>query len=149
MLRNRRRWAYLCVMLLVLALLAEGCGYARVIRPRVKSPQETDDGVVFRYYAPSAIRMNLAGEFNQWCDTANGRPIDVTMEPMEMDMKGIWSITLPLEPGTYQYKYIIDGGIWQHDTNNLNSTPDGYGGHNSVVIVKRRPKNVPVEDLRQ
>jgi 1,4-alpha-glucan branching enzyme len=124
----------------ILTVLAAGCGITRAIRPRVKSPVETPEGVLFRHYAPSAIRMNLAGDFNQWCDTANGRPIDVTMDPMTMDDKGIWSIVKPLEPGTYQYKYIIDGGIWQHDTNNLNTTPDGYGGVNSVVTVKERIK---------
>ncbi len=124
----------------LLAVLAAGCGITRAIRPRVKSPVETPEGVLFRHYAPSAIRMNLAGDFNQWCDTANGRPIDVTMDPMTMDDKGIWSIVKPLEPGTYQYKYIIDGGIWQQDTNNLNTTPDGYGGVNSVVTVKERIK---------
>ena len=93
--------------------------------------------------------MNLAGDFNQWCDTANGRPIDVQMDPMTMNEDGIWTIVVPLAPGTYQYKFIIDGGVWQHDTNNLNTTDDGYGGKNSVVTVKKRPKNVDPEDLRQ
>lgn len=133
----------------LLAVLAAGCGITRAIRPRVKSPVETPEGVLFRHYAPSAIRMNLAGDFNQWCDTANGRPIDVTMDPMTMDDKGIWFIVKPLEPGTYQYKYIIDGGIWQHDTNNLNTTPDGYGGVNSVVTVKERIKAQAVESAKK
>jgi 1,4-alpha-glucan branching enzyme len=137
-------------VLVVLASLSAGCGITRAIRPRVKSPLETEDGVLFRYYAPSAIRMNCAGDFNQWCDTANGRPIDVQMEPMTLDKQtGIWSIVIPLAPGTYQYKFIIDGGIWQHDTNNLNTAPDGYGGLNSILTVKARPKNVAPGDLRQ
>jgi hypothetical protein len=93
--------------------------------------------------------MNCAGDFNQWCDTANGRPIDITMDPMEMNEEGIWTVVIPLEPGTYQYKFIIDGGIWQHDTNNLNTTDDGYGGSNSVLTVKKRPKSVPQDELRQ
>ncbi len=140
MMSVRRRALAQVSVLVLLALLAGGCGITRAIRPRVKSPVETEDGVLFRHYAPSAIRMNLAGDFNQWCDTANGRPIDVKMDPMQMDEKGIWWIVTPLEPGTYQYKYIIDGGIWQQDTNNLNTTPDGYGGVNSVVTVKKRAK---------
>ncbi len=145
---HKRRVVALTGLLLAACFLAS-CTLTKAIRPRVKSPVETGDGILFRHYAPSAMRVNCAGDFNQWCDTANGRPIDITMDPMEMDEHGIWWIVIPLEVGTYQYKFIVDGGTWQHDTNNLNTTDDSYGGQNSILTVKKQPEDVPPDQLRQ
>ena len=35
-------------------------------------------------------------------------------------------------PGTYQYKFIVDGTMWIADPDDPNVVDDGFGGHNSV-----------------
>ena len=56
--------------------------------------------VQFECKAANAQAVYLAGSFNGW---------DTRVTPMIRDEDGIWSVTLPLEPGTYEYKFVIDG----------------------------------------
>ncbi len=49
---------------------------------------------------------------------------------------GIWSILKKIEPGRYQYKFVVDRNTWVTDPNALETADDGYGGRNSVIIVK-------------
>jgi 1,4-alpha-glucan branching enzyme len=49
---------------------------------------------------------------------------------------GIWSIVKPLSPGRYEYKFVVDRNSWLIDPNALETVDDGYGGKNSVLIVK-------------
>lgn len=72
----------------------------------------------------------LAGTFNNW---------DAGADRMEdTDGDGIYEITLMLEPGNYQYKFVIDGA-WKEDPHAESYADDGYGGKNSVLDV---PENV-------
>jgi hypothetical protein len=41
---------------------------------------------------------------------------------------------VPLSPGKYQYKFVIDGQ-WEQDTSNPDTAPDGFGGLNSVITI--------------
>ncbi len=82
--------------------------------------------VEFRHAAPGAKRVNLAGEFNGWSDAAL---------PMQgPDAGGDFTVTIPLAPGRYQYKFVVDGQ-WKQDPTNPQSQDDGLGGQNSVVDV--------------
>ena len=49
---------------------------------------------------------------------------------------GIWSIIKPLASGRYEYKFVIDRNSWVEDPNAIERIDDGYGGKNSVLIVK-------------
>ncbi len=80
--------------------------------------------VTFTLQAPGAGQVNLAGEFNSWSDSAN---------PMQ-GTDGVWSLTLDLDPGTYLYKFVVDGS-WREDPGNPESADDGFGGKNSVLTV--------------
>ena len=82
-------------------------------------------GVRFSYSDPGASSVALAGEFNQWSTTAN---------PMTKDDAGNWTVSLPLKPGRYQYKFVVDGN-WKEDPSNPEKAEDGLGGQNSVKIV--------------
>jgi 1,4-alpha-glucan branching enzyme len=42
----------------------------------------------------------INGTFNGWCGDCN---------PMIDAGGGIWKVTLPLDPGTIQYKFTVDG----------------------------------------
>jgi hypothetical protein len=48
---------------------------------------------------------------------------------------GVWRKFVQLAPGSYQYKYVIDGE-WREDPNNSLSVRDSLGGHSSVVVVE-------------
>jgi 1,4-alpha-glucan branching enzyme len=82
-------------------------------------------GVTFTYADPNAKAVFLAGEFNNWSATAN---------PMQKDATGIWTASIPLKPGRYQYKFVVDGN-WLQDTANPDSANDGAGNVNSVKTV--------------
>jgi len=93
-------------------------------------PVAVDDGVHFSYEAPNASTVHLAGEFNGWDPTAN---------PMsDEDGDGVWEITVELQAGrTYEYKYVIDGGVeWREDPLNPNTVDDNHGGVNTVISLE-------------
>lgn len=103
---------------------AEGAGSAELLAGPVLLP----DGVLFSHSAPSASTVHLAGEFNGW---------DPSAVPMsDDDGDGVWTVTLELEPGRYEYKFVIDGGAsWEPDEGNPERVNDNYGGENSVLVV--------------
>ena len=83
-------------------------------------------GTMFSCSAPGAGSVHVAGEFNDWNPTA-----DAMSDP---DGDGVFSVTLPLAQGSYQYKFVVDGN-WQEDPNAADSADDGFGGKNSVIVV--------------
>jgi 1,4-alpha-glucan branching enzyme len=91
-------------------------------------PREVEGGVQFVCFAPKAHRVVIVGDFNDW---------SVSADPMyDREEKGIWSITLPLRPGRYEYKFLVDGDRWIPDAGNPRKIKDGFGADNSVVEVK-------------
>lgn len=70
----------------------------------------------------------VAGSFNNW----NAAGIAMS----DNDDDGVWEAELDLPPGTYQYKFVVDGTDWKPDPNNPNQTDDGFGGYNSVIQVQ-------------
>ena len=82
---------------------------------------------LFKYRPPQAInRVFVAGEFNGWNPTAN--------ELVDADGDGTYEIAITLAPGSYQYKFVVDGR-WIQDPSHQKSMPDGFGGFNSVIEV--------------
>jgi len=89
-------------------------------------PKMSNGEVIFRYYAPNAKAVYLAGEFNNWSPTK---------DVMKKDENGWWVINYSLKPGVYQYKFVIDGNIWHEDPDNPEKVDDNYGGFNSIITV--------------
>ncbi|MEW5693826.1 MAG: glycogen-binding domain-containing protein [Candidatus Hydrogenedentota bacterium] len=87
-------------------------------------------GTTFRFKDAEAKTVHLAGEFNNWLDNEQGRVRG--KEEWLMKKEGdVWTITVDLRPGTYKYKYVINGGeTWKKDPN----APDS-GDDNSLVTV--------------
>jgi chromosome partitioning protein len=79
-------------------------------------------GVLFTINAPDARCVQLAGDFNGW--VADGNEMQ--------SIGGIWKKLLPLPPGRYHYRYVVDGR-WMTDPLNVNIEPTPWGGYNSVV----------------
>lgn len=135
----RRRLAYPLALGLLLALT--GCGYMNVIRTRVPPPERRDDGKVrFYYEAPQAKHVNLCGSWteNDWCGTRGTGRFDHDIGAMhDDDGDGIWEIVLDMPPGRYEYKFAVDWGLrWEQDPNNPVGQDDGFGGQNSILILR-------------
>jgi len=82
--------------------------------------------VSFSFLAPEAGSVSVAGEFNHW---------DPLSHPMKKDKKGLWKVSLSLAPGTYQYRFFVDGQ-WQNDPNCTSSVGNPFGTSNSVKRVE-------------
>jgi cyclomaltodextrinase len=78
----------------------------------------------------------LAGTFNDWNDSQTSMT--------DADGDGTYAATLLLAPGTYQYKFVVDGQ-WRQDPNNPQGAPDGFGGQNSVLEVDASFPGVDIE----
>ncbi len=89
-------------------------------------PRVNDGSVVFIYKDPNAENVEIAGEFNDW-----------TPEKCALykeDDGSEWRRRIELNPGKYQYKFIVDGR-WQPDPGNPFRVESLYGGFNSVIEV--------------
>jgi len=84
----------------------------------------------------SSSNVFLAGSFNDWNDSKQ--------KMSDADGDGVFETTLLLEPGSYQYKFVIDGN-WKHDPVNPNGVEDGFGGQNSVLEVDDSFSTVAIE----
>ena len=83
--------------------------------------------VLFTVHADKGKAVYIAGEFNKWNPTA---------KKMAYKAKsGIYTATVKLAAGTYQYKFVIDG-TWCADPENVNSVANDQGTFNSVIEVK-------------
>ena len=90
--------------------------------PRAKIVQSK---IKFEYSALEAKEVSLAGNFNRWDSQAN---------PMKKDKKGIWKVTLSLQPGRYEYRFFVDGN-WENDPSCSSRVANEFGGENCVRIV--------------
>jgi hypothetical protein len=97
-----------------------------VTMPVTLGPQEISEGVLFTYYDPLAKDVQIVGDFSNW------KPIQNTMT--QDSGSKVWKIVLPLEPGKYQYKFIVDGA-WKVDPHNPEVVSTELGANNSLVEV--------------
>jgi 1,4-alpha-glucan branching enzyme len=54
---------------------------------------------------------------------------------MKKDKKGVWKVSLDLAPGTYQYKFFVDGA-WVNDPDCAEFVANTFGGLNCVKKVE-------------
>jgi len=74
-----------------------------------------------------AHTVAIAGDFNGWNPQTN------VLEDPEGD--GIWTGTLNLEPGRYEYMFVMDGEKWFPDPNALRYVKDGFGNKNAILEI--------------
>ena len=89
--------------------------------------RQTEDGVLFRVQAPGAAVVEVAGEFNGW-----GRN-KLLLAPVG---GGWWELRVPLDPGRYQYVYLIEGEAVVPPESTI-KIDDGFGGQNGYLEVFR------------
>lgn len=81
--------------------------------------------VQFQCAAPRAEKVCIAGDFNGWDAGANR---------LDQEETGVWTTCLPLAPGIYQYRFIVDGE-WHDDPEASRRIPNGFGSSNCVIEV--------------
>jgi hypothetical protein len=74
---------------------------------------------------PNAEQVVVSGSFNNWNEQV------FKMQKTDLG----WGIKLKVNPGEYQYKFIVDGN-WITDPNNPHKVNNEFGGYNSVITVK-------------
>jgi chromosome partitioning protein len=95
-----------------------------------RAPGGSEREVVVRYRDPAASDVRIAGDFNGWVPDKNVRSL-VQAEGAER----VWTKILHLPPGTYHYRYVVDGE-WREDPENPEAAPGPVGGRNSVLVVR-------------
>lgn len=77
----------------------------------------------FSFEAPGASDVTLVGDFTHWQEV-----------PLRPARNGVWRVALRLGPGTYHYRFRVDGK-WQDDPRCPLRCPNPYGVSNDVLIV--------------
>ena len=127
------------IVFIVSFILLNNCSL-NYIKTRLVPPMKVNGGILFHYDAPSARQVNLAGNFpdNEWLKY--GMKVDMMRDDGQngdlVANDGIWSIVKQIAVGRYEYKYVIDQKSWFSDPNCLEVVDDGYGGKNSILVVK-------------
>ena len=82
--------------------------------------------ITSRVCADSGSKVFVAGDFNKWSATAT--PLT------DHARTGSFSVVLPLEPGSYEYKFVING-TWCVDPECPEWVQNSLGTLNSVCTV--------------
>ncbi len=77
---------------------------------------------------PNARSVHVVGTFNDW------RPGTIALQDLDHD--GVWTATVVLPTGTYEYMFVVDGERWVPDHLADRLVADDFGRENSVVIVR-------------
>jgi chromosome partitioning protein len=87
--------------------------------------KQIGDEVVFAAKFDAAKKVLIAGDFNNWSPMST---------PMITDRPGVWRMSLPLPPGRYRYRFVVDGK-WMTDPNNQYVEANQFGELNNVIEV--------------
>jgi chromosome partitioning protein len=82
--------------------------------------------ILFRLEAPEGSDVQIAGDFNKW--------VPESLDFTESHGRPLWHKTISLGPGSYEYKYLVDGR-WIPDPANESIVEDAYGGVNSLISL--------------
>jgi len=86
--------------------------------------------VVVRFRDRAASDVRIAGDFNGWVPDKGVRSLIESEGPVR-----VWTKILQLPPGTYQYRYVVDGE-WREDPDNPEIISGSVGGRNSILVVR-------------
>jgi hypothetical protein len=94
---------------------------------KIYGASRTGEGILFVTDAPNAARVSVAGDFNNWSPDST---------PMIPNGDGsCFRAMLPLAPGRYRYRYVIDGR-WTRDPHNQMVEANPFGDVDSIVEVQ-------------
>src|SRR5688500_1495672 len=85
----------------------------------------------FSFRAPGALSVQLVGDFTHW----QKQPLHLKKEN-----DGIWRTSVRLEPGTYHYRFVVDGQ-WHDDPECTLRVPNPFGSENMIrKVASELPK---------
>ena len=121
------KWAAALGMALVTLFL----GYNIYFSPVAQYCPNNLAEITFSMRADASQVKSIAvvGDFNDWDPTRNL----LTDENND----GIWTVTLKLEPGRYEYMFILDGQKWVPDPSAYRYVSDGFGNKNAVLEISK------------
>lgn len=89
---------------------------------------------IFTHRSDYATSVHVAGDFNQWLHPENNIIQDDPKWRMQ-NREGIWTLVAKLEPGTYQFKYVVNHTNWEISDNNKYSKVKTNEGHENLSIL--------------
>jgi 1,4-alpha-glucan branching enzyme len=81
--------------------------------------------VAFTLHAPNAAAVFVAGSFCDW---------ELGAIPLKKQKSGLWKTTTSLEPGTYHYRFIVDGA-WADDPECSRKEANPFGSEDCILEV--------------
>jgi 1,4-alpha-glucan branching enzyme len=79
--------------------------------------------VTFSVDLSGAKEVILMGDFNNW---------NSKKHLMKKDGNGVWNKAVILPPGSYEYKFLVDGQ-WKEDPQNDQTCLNCFGSHNNIL----------------
>ncbi|MBW2313097.1 MAG: AAA family ATPase [Deltaproteobacteria bacterium] len=86
--------------------------------------------VIVQFRNAEARDVRIAGDFNGWVPDKG-----VQTRREKAGGEQVWTKILELPPGTYQYRYVVDGD-WREDPSNPEKAPGRVGERNSLLVVR-------------
>lgn len=94
---------------------------------RLYGVRPTAKGVLFVQPAKHAQQVAVAGDFNDW---------NPSRTPLRRDENlGVWQACVPIPPGRYRYRLVIDGR-WVQDPHNTTVETNPFGELNNILEIK-------------
>jgi 1,4-alpha-glucan branching enzyme len=93
-------------------------------KPKAKAAKVR--GQVFTFSAPTAVSVQLVGDFTHWA----AKPVN-----LKKDAGGMWRAEVSLTPGTHHYRFVVDGQ-WHDDPECTVRVANPFGGENMVRRVE-------------
>ena len=81
--------------------------------------------VVFSFYAPQALSVEVTGSFCNWTRGSF---------KLKKDDSGVWKRSINLDPGRYEYRFLVDG-VWHEDPGNEQKAGNPFGSFNNVITL--------------
>lgn len=98
---------------------------AQTTAANLQTENETQSMVRFVFRAERAASVAIVGDFNDWNDRAH-----LLQRAADSDL---WTTTVPLKKGMYEYMFVVDGTQWKVDPLATRFRDDGFGNKNAVL----------------
>ena len=106
---------------------AKKCCAKKCAAKKCETKKPALKSVTFTVHAEAGQDVRLAGSFTDWETKAKKMTFKKT--------NGVYSATVKLAPGEYQYKFFI-GDKWTTDDQNAEFVPNDKGTFNSKLVIK-------------
>jgi serine protease AprX len=92
------------------------------------SPEFSPDGISFCLYDADAASVRVLGSWDDWSEPG------IQAEEVQSH---VWCAQIPsLPPGSYSYRFLLDGHRWLYDPDNPRKTPNHFGGFDSLLRIE-------------